>query len=255
MLWGGGVYNWFDPLTLIRAVDVVKAELPSIRLVFMGMQHPNPEVPEMGAATATRALAAELGLVGRHVFFHEGWVPYDERQNVLLDADIGVSIHHPHLETEFSFRTRVLDYLWCGLPVVATAGDSMAELIETHNAGIVVPPGDADGLAAALVALADAEQRSKLSYGAATLAYELRWSKVVEPLLRFCADPRPAPDRIDPEIAPTLATPAAWSPSHGVRHDLGLARSYLREGGVRMLATQAFSRLRHLASKHRNRHT
>jgi hypothetical protein len=36
----------------------------------------------------SKRLAEELGLLGRNVFFREGWVPFDERQNFLLEADI-----------------------------------------------------------------------------------------------------------------------------------------------------------------------
>ena len=54
------------------------------------------------------------------------WVPYDERADFLLDADLGVSTHLEHIETAYSFRTRVLDYWWAGLPVVATDGDTFA---------------------------------------------------------------------------------------------------------------------------------
>ena len=99
ILWGGGIYNWFDPLTLLRAVDRLRVDQPTVRLVFMGMRHPNPGVPEMRMAVATRHLSDELGLTDTHVFFNEGWVPYDERQNHLLDADIAVSTHFPHVET------------------------------------------------------------------------------------------------------------------------------------------------------------
>ena len=81
-----------------------------------------------------RALADDLGLTGTHVFFHE-WIDYDERQNFLLEADIGVSTHFDHVETAFSFRTRVLDYLWAGLPTVVTEGDVLAELITEHGRG------------------------------------------------------------------------------------------------------------------------
>ncbi len=45
ILWGGGVYNWFDPLTLIRAVDKLRARMPNVRLFFLGLGHPNPNVP------------------------------------------------------------------------------------------------------------------------------------------------------------------------------------------------------------------
>ena len=47
VLWGGGVYNWFDPLTLMRAVDRLAQRTPDVRLFFLGMRHPNPEVAEM----------------------------------------------------------------------------------------------------------------------------------------------------------------------------------------------------------------
>ena len=84
--------------------------MPEARLVFMGMKHPNPDVPAMAMANHSRELAEQLGLTGRHVFFNETWVPYQDRADLLLDADIGVSCHFDHIETEFSFRTRILDY-------------------------------------------------------------------------------------------------------------------------------------------------
>ncbi|HZL05624.1 MAG TPA: glycosyltransferase family 1 protein, partial [Coriobacteriia bacterium] len=110
VLWGGGVYNWFDPLTLVRAIDVLRSTVPQVRLYFLGMRHPNPDVPEMALATRCRELSDQLGLTGTHVFFNEEWVAYETRADYLLDADVGVSCHYPHVETEFAFRTRILDY-------------------------------------------------------------------------------------------------------------------------------------------------
>jgi glycosyltransferase involved in cell wall biosynthesis len=135
VLWGGGVYNWFDPLTLVKAIDRVRVRVPEVRLFFMGMRHPNPNVPAMRMAYETQRLAEDLGLVGTHVFFNEGWVDYDDRQNYLLESDIGVSTHLDHVETAFSFRTRILDYLWASLPIVATGGDSFAAIIEREGLG------------------------------------------------------------------------------------------------------------------------
>ena len=45
VLWGGGIYNWFDPLTLVRAVDRLRERRDDVRLFFLGMQHPHPDVP------------------------------------------------------------------------------------------------------------------------------------------------------------------------------------------------------------------
>ena len=120
-----------------------------MRLFFQGTKHPG--VAEMPIVEQSRELAAEPGRRStRHVFFNETWVPYDERQNYLLEADAGASTHGFTLETTLAFRTRILDYLWTGLPMVLTEGDSFAELVEREELGVAVPPDDVDALAKAL---------------------------------------------------------------------------------------------------------
>ncbi|HEY9715278.1 MAG TPA: hypothetical protein V6C72_17535, partial [Chroococcales cyanobacterium] len=93
LLWGGGIWDWFDPLTIIRAVALLKDRLPRLRLFFMGVKSPNPQVPMMEMVRKARELAEEKGLLDTHVFFCEEWVSYQERANYLLDADIAVSAH------------------------------------------------------------------------------------------------------------------------------------------------------------------
>src|SRR5204863_1726396 len=34
VLWGGGIWNWFDPLTLLHAVAGLRGDVPNVRLVF-----------------------------------------------------------------------------------------------------------------------------------------------------------------------------------------------------------------------------
>lgn len=201
LLWNGGVYNWFDPETLIRAVALLAPRYPQLRLVFMGMQHPNPDQPTQTTALAAVRLAAELGLTGRSVFFNEGWVPYDERHRFLLDADIGVSTHLPGVETDFSFRTRVLDCLWVGLPIITTEGGALANLVAGRRLGAVVRSGDVDAVAAAVESLLEPNVRAAVSERVREVAEEYRWSRATEPLLAFCRDPRPAPDRRIPRTA------------------------------------------------------
>ena len=152
----------------------------------------------MTIADQTHGLATELGLLGTHVFFNEDWVPYADRQNYLLEADIGVSTHLDHIETEFSFRTRILDYFWAGLPVVCTAGDSLADLIEGSGAGLTVPPADVDRLEEALFRLLDdADLGAQAGLASRGLADELRWSDDAASPRRVlpCPAPRPRPRR------------------------------------------------------------
>jgi glycosyltransferase involved in cell wall biosynthesis len=245
VLWGGGIYNWFDPLTLLRAVDKLRRRLPQVRLYFLGLTHPNPQVGEMKMTRDAVALAHELGLVGTHVFFNEEWVEYDDRQNYLLEADIGVSTHLDHVETEFSFRTRLLDYLWASLPIVATAGDSLAAVVDADDIGITVPAGDVDALEAALFRLLDDEAyRESCRAGIERVVPEYRWSKALEPLLEFCRRPTRAPDLVDPETAAMVEGMhrGMWDRT-GWRADLRKALRFIGRAEWRALAAKVRRRV------------
>ena len=245
ILWGGGIYNWFDPITLLHAVDRLRQRRPDVRLFFLGLKHPNPDVPEMRMAVAAKALSDSLGLTDKHVFFNEGWVDYDDRQNYLLEADIGVSTHLDHVETAFSFRTRILDYLWTCLPIVATGGDTFADLIESNGLGITVPPGDVDALEEALFHLLDDQAASDACR--ARLAGVMpahTWTRVLAPLVEFCRAPRRAADLAAPvgyENMSELA--AAVSRRPRLRADVALAREYFRAGGPVEVGRRASQRL------------
>lgn len=196
VLWGGGIYNWFDPLTLIRAIAKLATAHPELRLFFLGAGHPNPHVPAMKMSTQARALSDQLGLTDKVVFFNTDWVPYEERANYLLDADLGVSTHFEHLETAFSFRTRILDYLWASLPIVSTDGDTFAEWIRSEQLGEVVPPEDIDALASAIETVVYDERKNKTYVQhVATFATTMTWSTTLERLVDFCLNPAPAADR------------------------------------------------------------
>lgn len=247
ILWGGGVYNWFDPLTLLRAVRLLADRHPDVRLYFLGMTHPNPGVPRMRMAQQTLDLADELGLTGTHAFFNTDWVPYDERADYLLDADLGVSTHFHHVETEYSFRTRILDYLWASLPVVATGGDTFGALIAEHGLGRAVPPEDPQALAAALEELLyDDAAAAAAREAVAAFAVRYRWSSVLAPLVEFCRRPRRAADLAVARPAGDAAPRARrrTGPKPSVAGDLALARGYLRAGGVRELARRVGGRVR-----------
>ncbi len=251
ILWGGGIYNWFDPLTLLAAVDRLRRRVPNVRLFFMGLKHPNPDIPEMRMAVAARALSDQLGLTGTHVFFNEGWVEYEDRQNYLLEADIGVSTHIDHLETAMSFRTRILDYLWASLPVVCTAGDSLADMVDAEGLGLTVPGGDVEALEAALFRILDDEGfRKECVENVARVTPALVWSEGLRPLVEFCRAPRRAPDLLDPDTAHHLRRDLALGRSglSGWRHDVRSGIDYLQWGGPRLVARKALGRVRRLLS-------
>lgn len=193
VLWGGGLWEWLDPLTALRAVRrLVDAGHKQIRLVFPGTRHPNPGMPDMPLQTRTLALADEMSLTDRHAFFGD-WVPYEDWPAVLLEADLGLSLHLDTVEARQAFRSRVLDYIWAGLPMVVTQGDAISEIVQARDLGIVVAYEDDVGVANAIAKML-AEPRSARQAQFADAQAQMTWEQAAQPLVEFCREPyRTAP--------------------------------------------------------------
>lgn len=201
--WGGGIHPWFDPRTVIDAAARLAGEGLPVRLVVAGARHPNPDVGETAAARAAREHVRAIGAEDAVRFLD--WVPFAARGAYLLEADVMVSAHRDHVETRYSYRTRLLDGPWAGRPTVATGGDVLMDAIAAAGAGIAVAPGDVTGFADALRVHLDAATRTRAGRAAADLADAHRWDQVLRPLLECCRAPRPAPDAgvdLSPPAAP-----------------------------------------------------
>jgi glycosyltransferase involved in cell wall biosynthesis len=182
-LWGGGMWDWLDPLTVIRAVHRLGRE--DVKLFILGTRRPNPGVPRMAMERRAVSLARELGVLDRSVFVNDHWVPFEDRGSFLLEADIGVSAHRDELEARFAFRTRLLDCIWAGLPIVTSTGESIGEIVSEQNLGLVVECGDVDAYAQAIGDVIDAG-RDAFAEGFRATRPLFEWARVVdalEPLL------------------------------------------------------------------------
>ncbi len=230
LLWGGSLLDWQDPETLIDAVATLTKTRNDIRLFFMGVRHPNPQVKPMAAVERARTRARAAGLLDTHVIFND-WVPYDERAAYLREADIGVSTHRQHLETRYSFRTRMLDYLWAGLPIVCTEGDVFGDLVQRLGLGRAVPAGDADALAGAIASMLDDREASDSARAAiADVAQRMTWDAVTAPLQAFCAAPAFADDRAPHVERFHEAMAGSFRGTHAVKR--ALLRAGVGEGDI-----------------------
>jgi glycosyltransferase involved in cell wall biosynthesis len=195
LLWNGGIWDWLDPLTVIRALAEVVQEYPHLRLVFLGIRHPNPVVPLMDMAIKAQELSERLSLRDRVVFF-EDWVPYEKRGAYLMEADWAVSAHLPLLETRYAFRTRVLDCIWARLPLIVTRGDAAGDLVDEEGLGWTVEPCSVVGWAEKLrAAIRLDDARGSFRAALDRTADKLSWDRVAEPLLAYCRQPALAADR------------------------------------------------------------
>ena len=157
------------------------------------------------------------------------WVPVERRYDLLRDVDLMVATHRPSLETRLSLRTRFLDALAAGCPVIATEGGGMSRLLAESGAGRVVPAGDAVAVTQALrETLADSG--ASLQGGARDLVHRFSWQRVLEPLVAFCQNPRRDPWKDEFAFKPDTMAPADDT-GFRLRRKLRGALTSLRGGG------------------------
>ncbi len=189
ILWGGGTWDWFDPLGLLEAFVRVRKDVPTAKLFFMGLELEGRGVPEMAVTKLLKQRANELGLVASGDVVFGKWVPYDERGSYLKEAHVGVVAAKAMAESRLAWRTRMLDHFWTGLPTITTEGDVLSDLVHEAGAGIRIRANDVDALTEALhKMLTDDAFHAQCSKASLALADRFRWSNVVAPLVRFAGD-------------------------------------------------------------------
>lgn len=195
ILWGGGIWNWLDWRTAIEAMYRIRQIDARIKLFFMGIKRPKLVSNPIDAVAEAISLSKQLGLYDQTVFFNE-WVPYKERHNYLLEADIGLNLHPNHIETRFAFRTRLLDYIWSGLPIITTTGDVMSDEVARWNLGQVVQSGDVNQVSQTILdLLKDQNLRQTYQPMFESARQQYYWESVMQPLIRFCQRPYQAIDK------------------------------------------------------------
>ena len=179
----GGIYDWYDPIAAIDAVALVRQSMPNATLTFT--THPNPELTPQGKL----AEAMEYARVNGHAFVRfEPWAAYEQRAEFFERFALALLTFPRSIETDLSMRTRVYDYLWCGLPIVTSPAPGTDELLTRYGAGVVVDEG---GFAETMLAiLRDRGRYESMADGARRFVDEHQWHRTLEPLRAFCNAPR-----------------------------------------------------------------
>ncbi len=141
---------------LIDAITRLTDELPELELVLVG------DGPD-------RALIEDAARpLGNRVRF-TGYLSQDEVAQALGEADIAILPSFAEGVPVF-----LMEALASGKPVIATQVAGVGELVEEGDSGLLVPPGDLDGLVDAIRTLArDPERRAAMgAHGRARVAAE-----------------------------------------------------------------------------------
>jgi hypothetical protein len=138
-----------------------------------------------------------LGVLGHQDLFVD-WLPPEQWGACLQEADVGLSFHAAHIETHLAFRTRLLDYIWAGLPIVTARGDVLSDLVAAQGLGCAVEPGNVQALTTALITLlAEPDARIRRAEAFHQATEQFQWQRVTQPLLDYCRQPWHAGDQAE----------------------------------------------------------
>ncbi|MEN9306268.1 MAG: hypothetical protein RL173_200 [Fibrobacterota bacterium] len=187
-LWGGGIWAWFDTPTLIHAFDRIR-DTDAVLFFISGQDHSGLAIHQK-ALESTRTLAREMGLLGNNVFFNDRSVGPSDLPAYLQHAWSGVMANPRCLEAESSWRTRYLDLLGAGLPLVVSGRDPLALRMESGGAALLSSAGDINGLASNLRKLTqDSSLKSQMGAAAKSIGSKMHWNTTLAPLRDVLQDP------------------------------------------------------------------
>lgn len=217
----GGLYDWYDPWPLLEGFRrATTSGVLDAEVIFV--HNPSSDTPQ--------ELVREVDVWrGRHALEDRvrfiDWVPSARRYDLLRDVDLLASTHRDSIETRLSLRTRFLDALAVGCPVLTTEGGAMSRLLRADDAGWVVPEQDAAAVFEALVEIfADAERARAVVGRGREVGARFSWSRALKPLVDYLHAPwRDASKREFSLALPTRAPkdPLAFRVRRKLRRLLG----------------------------------
>ncbi len=137
-----------DLEVVLESAKILKDE-PHIRFVLVGDGKEKPNLIRK---------AEEWGL--KNVIFLPP-VAKKEMSEFLSAADACLAILKPLEWYKTTYPNKVFDYMAAGKPVVLAIDGVIREVIETHHAGVAVPPGNPQALAEAVRRLSSEPQKTR----------------------------------------------------------------------------------------------
>jgi glycosyltransferase involved in cell wall biosynthesis len=192
VLWCGGYNTWTDVETLFRGLEDAMAANPKLHYVSVGAS--TYDAPD-NVYERFQALAAGSRFAGRYHMM--GWRPWSEMETYYRESDVGINIDALHYETLYGTRTRLVEMIALGLPIVTSLGPELSYLLRDAGAALTFAVGDWATLGRNLQRIAgDSALAQEMAVQALAYAQkDLSFASTTAPLREWVANPAPAPDK------------------------------------------------------------
>ncbi|MBN1593334.1 MAG: glycosyltransferase, partial [Candidatus Coatesbacteria bacterium] len=201
ILWAGGYNTWTDVGTLFEALENLFKCNPKAKFVsFGGCIDGHDDV------TYRRFYSLVENSKYRPQFILCGWKQREDVLRAYKESDIGLNIDSYHYELVFGTRTRLVEMIACGLPIITTVGSELSFIIKDNDLGLTFEIGDAKGMTEALLNFSRDIVHSREHYSKTALNYfkkHFTYAMTCEPLLKWIEKPHCAPD-VDHSVRPVL---------------------------------------------------
>jgi len=154
VLWFGGIYPWFRVQEYLDAIQELSKD-KSIKFVFVGGKNPFNPNPDFSRQYDTATdFSSKHHLTNKKVFFVD-WVDFDTRIDWFQHADIIVSLNQPGEENKYSWRTRVMDFVWGEAVTITNGGDPLSDELVQKNAAVKIDELSSSALVKAIQEVKD----------------------------------------------------------------------------------------------------
>jgi len=202
VLWSGAFNTWTDPVTLFEGLERAIAADPTIHFVATG-----GAIPGHADAVFETFQARVEHSPHRSRYHLLGWVPAEQFAVHLAGGHLAICADFPCVETLIGVRTRLLEAMMHGLPVLMTRGTELSLELERGGAAWVVAPRDPQALADGMLAAARDRNGTAAMGQQARRFVEAHYfvERTLAPLVQWAEGPCFAPDNaIKRNQSPTL---------------------------------------------------
>lgn len=192
VLWCGGYNTWTDVETLFGGLEAAMECNPHLHYVSVGASTyaaPDNVYDRFVAMTAASPHAPRYHMLG--------WRPWSEMDAFYRESNVGINIDALHYETIFGTRTRLVEMIASGLPVVTSLGPELSYQLRDAGVALVFEVGDWRMLGQNLARMA---ADAAFTGGMAVAAYQfaqkdLSFAATTALLREWVQHPAAAPDK------------------------------------------------------------
>jgi glycosyltransferase involved in cell wall biosynthesis len=192
VLWCGGYNTWTDVETLFQGLEAAMRCNPRLHYVSVGAN--TYTAPDN---VYDRFVAMAAASPQRDRYHMLGWRPWSEMATYYRESNVGINIDALHYETIFGTRTRLVEMIASGLPVITSLGAELSYLLRDAGVALTFDVGDWEQLGRNLEQMAaDAELTRSMAAAAYRYAQEdLSFATTTRPLRDWVHNPSVAPDK------------------------------------------------------------